>query len=268
MEMNIDYSQIFNLKAKIAIVTGGYGHLGSGMVRALLAFGATVIVAGRSIKKYETAFSKNEKEELIFKQIDITNSTSIDLFFEEIKNTFGKVDILINNAHAARGNSQENMSDEDWTFTFEGVVGSIHKTIRAVTSIMKQQQSGKIINITSMYAMVSPDFRIYKGENCEPFTNPPHYGAAKAAMIQLTKYYAVLLGGHNIQVNAISPGPFPKKKIQKENPDFINRLKQKNPLQKIGEPEDIIGAIILLSSKSSDFMTGQTIQVDGGWTIW
>jgi gluconate 5-dehydrogenase len=161
------------------------------------------------------------------------------------------------------------MSDEDWSYTMEGVVGSTHKAIRTIIPYMKEQKSGKIINITSMYGIVSPDFdSLYRGDNCEKYTNPPHYGAAKAAIIQLTKYYAVLLGKYNIHVNAVSPGPFSKVIIQEENPEFINRLKHKNPLNKIGKPEDLAGVIILLSSSASDFITGQTIQVDGGWTIW
>jgi NAD(P)-dependent dehydrogenase (short-subunit alcohol dehydrogenase family) len=116
--------------------------------------------------------------------------------------------------------------------------------------------------------LVSPDFRLYEGDGCEAYINPPHYGAAKAAIIQLTKYYASHLGPYNIQVNALAPGPFPNEKIQKENPEFVRRLKEKNPLNKIGKPEDLAGVIILLSSSASDFITGQTIQVDGGWTIW
>ena len=120
-----------------------------------------------------------------------------------------------------------------------------------------------------MYGLISPDFHaLYEGKNCEMYTNPPHYGAAKAAMIQLTKYFAVLLGEYNIHVNAISPGPFPKENIQQDNPEFIKRLKRKNPLHKIGKPDDLVGVIALLSSSASDFITGQTLQVDGGWTIW
>jgi gluconate 5-dehydrogenase len=160
------------------------------------------------------------------------------------------------------------MAADDWSCAMVGVVGSVHKTIQAIIPIMKKQGSGKIINIASMYGLVSPDFKLYAGNNCEKYTNPPHYGAAKAAVIQLTRYYAVLLGEYNIQVNAISPGPFPKTKIQHENPVFIERLKSKNPLHKIGAPEDLAGVLVLLSSHASDFMTGQTIQVDGGWSIW
>jgi gluconate 5-dehydrogenase len=261
-------SDFFDLNGKTAVVTGGYGHLGTAMVRALIAFNVKVIVAGRSVNKFNFIFSEKERKEVFFRCIDITSTASINQCFTDIINEYGRVDILVNNAHTGRGQSQDNMSDADWTYTMEGVLGSVHKTIRTVMPIMRKQGSGKIINITSMYGMVSPDFRLYKGAECEVYINPPHYGAAKAGMIQLTKYYAVLLGDYNIQVNAISPGPFPNIKIQQENPLFIERLKMKNPLHRIGRPEDLAGTIILLSSKASDFITGQTIQIDGGWTIW
>ncbi|MFN3554337.1 MAG: SDR family NAD(P)-dependent oxidoreductase [Bacteroidales bacterium] len=256
------------MTGKVAIVTGGYGHLGSAMVRTLSAFNAMVIVAGRSMEKFESAFSPEERKTIDFKVLDITSRKSIHRCVSEVYNQFGQIDIMINNAHTARGNSQDNMSDEDWAYTMEGVVGSVHKAIRDVIPVMKKQNAGKIINITSMYGLVSPDFRMYQGDNCEAYTNPPHYGAAKAAMIQLTKYYAVLLGKYNIQVNAISPGPFPKPAIQQANPAFIDRLKSKNPLGRIGSPDDLAGVVALLSSGASDFITGQTLQVDGGWTIW
>lgn len=264
-----EIGELFNLRNKNAIVTGGYGHLGRGIVNALLSCGCNVIVAGRSKDKYFSTFSAITGENLHFQETDIMSSESIVDCFAEVCRDFKTIDILINNAHSAKGNSQENMSDEDWSFTMEGVVGSTHKTIRTIIPYMKKQNAGKIINVASMYGIVSPDFEsLYSGDDCEKYTNPPHYGAAKAAMIQLTKYYAVLLGKYNIHVNAISPGPFPKEAIQKENPAFINRLKNKNPLNKIGKPEDLAGVVALLSSPASDFITGQTIQIDGGWTIW
>lgn len=264
-----EITDIFNLKGKTSIVTGGYGHLGRGMVEALLSCGSNVIVAGRSKEKFKNTFGKNSNSKLHFYEIDIMSSDSIENCFSQIYKTFNSIDVLINNAHSAKGNSQENMSDEDWNYTMEGVVGSVHKSIRAIIPYMKKQNFGKIINITSMYGIVSPDFKnLYKGDNCEKYTNPPHYGAAKAAMIQLTKYYAVLLGEHNICVNAVAPGPFPHESIQSENPEFIRRLKSKTPLNKIGKPKDLNGVVALLSSSASDFMTGQIIQVDGGWTIW
>ena len=261
----IDY---FDLKNKVAVVTGGYGHLGSAMVQALLDCNANVIVAGRSKSKYQEVFETIKSPKLHFREIDILCAKSIEDCFSQVVSNFGSIDILINNAHASRGGEQLNLSDEDWNYSMEGVVGSVHKSIRAVVPYMKQQGTGKIINVTSMYGIVSPDFKIYTGDDCEKYTNPPQYGAAKAAMIQVTKYYAVLLGEEKIYVNALSPGPFPKDNIQEENPEFVKRLKAKNPLGKIGKPRDIVGAIVLLSSPASDFITGQTIQVDGGWTIW
>lgn len=259
---------IFTLKNKAAIVTGGYGHLGVGITKALLSFGAKVYVAGPNEAKFLEKFGEEKDENIRFVKIDIMHSKSIASCFEKVFKNEGKIDILINNAHSARGTSQENMTDDDFLYTLDGVLGSVHKCIKAVLPYMKKQNSGKVINITSMYGIISPDFRVYKGEDCEKYTNPPHYGAAKAGVKQLTKYYAVLFGQYNIQVNAIAPGPFPSLTVQKENPEFIERLKAKNPMNKIGKPEDLYGSIVLLSSSASNFMTGQTLQIDGGWTIW
>src|SRR5690606_2795411 len=161
------------------------------------------------------------------------------------------------------------MTDDDWEYSMDGVLGSIHKSIKAVVPIMRLQGGGKIVNIASMYGQVSPNFdKLYRGDGCEKYTNPPHYGAAKAGVIQLTKYYACLLGKENIYVNAISPGPFSKVSIQEETPIFVERLKSSNPLNKLGVPEDLIGVVVLLSSNASNFITGQNFAVDGGWTIW
>jgi NAD(P)-dependent dehydrogenase (short-subunit alcohol dehydrogenase family) len=260
--------KIFDLTGKTAVVTGGYGHLGKAMVKALANCNADVVVAGKSVDKFRSAFGDEKQSKILFREIDIMNTESISSCYADINKEFGHIDVLVNNASTIKGNSAENMSDSDWNYAMEGVVGYVHKSINAVMPFMKQQKAGKILNITSMYGLVSPDFRMYKGENCEEYINPPHYGAAKAAMIQLTKYYAVYLGPFGIQVNAIAPGPFPNESIQKENQEFVRRLKEKNPLNKIGKPEDLAGVIALLCSSASDFITGQTIQVDGGWTIW
>lgn len=260
-------NDIFNLKSKVAIVTGGYGHLGTGIVNALLSYGATVYVAGRFFDKFIKKFDR-ETETVKFIEIDILDTESIKNCFEKIFEKEGKIDILINNAHEARGNSQENMSDDDFLYTLDGVLGSVHRCIKTILPFMKENSEGKIINIVSMYGIVSPNFALYSGSDCEKYINPPHYGAAKAGVSQLTKYYAVLLAKYNIQVNAIAPGPFPQDLVQNENPEFIQRLKNMNPMLKIGIPENMAGPVLLLSSKGSSFMTGQTIQVDGGWTIW
>jgi len=263
------FDGLFDLSGKVAVVTGGYGYLGVGMVKALLSCGAKVIVAGRSREKFADAFSCCSDDRLEFTYLDICDGESVKAFFKSVRNSYGRLDVLVNNAQASRGSSQENLSDEDWSYSLDGIVGCVYKTIREVLPIMRNQGGGKIINISSMYGLVSPDFdSLYKGADCEKYLNPPQYGAAKAAMLQLTRYFAVLLGKDNIQVNAIAPGPFPNLRVQKENPEFIERLKDKNPLHQIGVPDNLSGALILLSTRASAFITGQTIQVDGGWTIW
>ena len=115
-----------------------------------------------------------------------------------------------------------------------------------------------------MYGVVIPDFEIYDG--IEKYFNPPNYGVAKAGLIHLTKYYASFLAKYNINMNAISPGPFPSEDVQKDKV-FINRLIKKVPLKRVGKPKDLRGILLLLSSSASDYITGQNICVDGGWTI-
>lgn len=258
--------EIFSLENKTAIITGGTGHLGTAMTLALSEFGANVVVAGRNRDKFNSLFSQFSN--IKFSECNILDSESIGKTIKEVNEENGRIDIYINNAHALKGKVIDGLSDEDWSYSLDGVLGPIHKSIKVLSPIMKKQHFGKIINISSMYGLISPDLEMYKGDNCEKYTNPPHYGAAKAAIIQLTKYYAVELGKYNIQVNSVSPGPFPKRTIQEENPIFIERLKKKNPLNKIGSPNDLIGVIIMLSSEASSFITGQNISIDGGWTIW
>lgn len=260
---------IFDLTGKVAIITGGYGHLGRAMVEALAAQGATVINAGRDFSKHEDSFGNSTfKKSINFKEVNIGNTDSIKLLFSETYTEFGHIDILVNNAQYTRGNGPEAISDEDWAFTVDGVLNSVFRCTREVIPYMKKQSNGKIINISSMYGVVSPDMSVYEGDNCEVYINPPHYGASKAAVIQLTKYYAVYLAKYNIQVNTITPGAFPKELVQQENPVFIKKLAAKSPAKRIGKPEDLAGVCILLSSSASDFITGQNFIVDGGWTIW
>ena len=123
---------------------------------------------------------------------------------------------------------------------------------------------GVIINIASMYGHIAPDYRIYESED---LANPPSYGAAKAGVIQLTKYLASFLSPYGIRVNAISPGPYPFPETQK-NRGFMKMLESKTILNRIGQPEDLKGITALLCSDASNYMTGQNVCVDGGWGVW
>ena len=259
-------NSLLDIKGKVIVITGGYGHLGTGIALGLLKEGATVVVAGRDKSKFEEKFSSTEGS-IYFQHCDIFSSENFRSLYSKVYENFSRIDVVINNAHSSKGNALDGISDEDWAVTMDGVLGSAYKSVREVAPYLKQQRAGKIINISSMYGVVSPNFDLYEGESCSGYTNPPHYGVAKAGLIQLTRYYAVLLGPYNVQVNSISPGPFPNPEVQ-QNALFVERLRSRNPLNKIGRPEDLVGPVVLLSSAGSDFITGQNIIVDGGWTIW
>ena len=255
----------FNLQSKTILITGGYGYLGKGITESLLYHGAKVFVLGRSKEKFIEAFRANENYDktLFFESCDIANSSSILKAFSNIAEN-NKIDVLINNAVYLKGQSPEHMSDEDWSTGIEGTLSSVFKCTREILPYMKKNKSGKIINVSSMYGVVSPDFAVY--EKYSQFLNPPHYGAAKAGILQLTKYYASYLGPDNINVNAVTPGPFPSQEIQKER-GFINELKKRTTLNRIGKPEDLAGAFVFLASDASNYITGQNFIIDGGWTI-
>jgi NAD(P)-dependent dehydrogenase (short-subunit alcohol dehydrogenase family) len=254
---------LFSLMNKVAVVTGGYGHLGEAMTNGLAEAGATVFVGGRSIEKFQSKFKTAENIE--YQELDISSTDSIREAFRQINDKKGSIDILINNAVYSESNIPEKLTDEDWNFTIDGTLSSVFRCIREIAPYMKNQKKGKIVNISSMYGVVSPDFRIYADN--EKFFNPPNYGAAKAGVVQLTKYYAAYYASYNININCISPGPFPSPEVQK-NIDFIKQLENKNPQKRIGLPDDLKGAVIFLASEASNYITGQNINVDGGWTIW
>lgn len=256
--------EFFSLKNKVAIVTGGYGYLGKAFVQSLNEAGAKVIVAGRDGQKFEAAFPNTT--DIYFHPLDISSTESIKQCFSDVNCIYGSIDILVNNAMYLSGQFPEEVTDKDLAYSFDGIMGSVYKCMREVIPYMRKQKSGSIVNIASMYGVVAPDFKVYDGE-CKSSFNPPQYGASKAGVIQLTKFFGEYLIGDNIRVNAISPGPFPSSSVQ-ENQEFVNRLAGKNPSQRIGKPEDLKGALLFLASDASRYVVGQNIQVDGGWTIW
>jgi gluconate 5-dehydrogenase len=252
---------IFSLENKKILVTGGYGYLGKAICEGLLAAKAQIWVLGQSQEKFDVAFAG--RRNIYFQFCNIADSNSIQKAYQQVAEKAKQIDVLINNAFYSKGQNPETMTDEEWNYGIDGSLNSVYRCIREVLPFMKQK-GGKIINVASMYGVVSPNFEIYENND---FLNPPHYGAAKAGVVQMTRYFACYLGKYNIQVNAVTPGAFPSESVQKDE-DFIEALKKKSPLQRIGNPKDLQGVFILLSSQASDFITGQNIIIDGGWTAW
>ena len=226
---------------------------------------ATVIVCGRDKNKYHNAFGKQNGPNISFAETDICSTASIKDAFRNIQQTHGSIDILVNNAFYSKANSPESMTDEEWNYGIDGTLSSVFRCKREIIPYMKKAKKGNIINISSIYGLVSPDFRIY--ESNPEFFNPPNYGAAKAGVIRLTRYYAAYLAKYNIRVNCIAPGPFCSFEAQKKK-DFVKNLSQKVPMGRIGNPDELKGTVVFLASDASSYITGQNISVDGGWTIW
>ena len=257
------YQTMFDLTGQTVLLTGGYGHLGRAIAAGLLAHGARVVVLGRSAEKFVSAFGK-KTDNLYFIFCDVAETTSVQAAFQESFDLYGPPHVLINNAYYSRGQQPDALPDADFALGLDGSVGTAYRCLREVLPYLRPAGGGKIINVASMYGIVAPDFAAYA--DAPQFLNPPHYGAGKAAMIQLTKYFASYLGPENIQVNCVSPGAFPSDKVR-ENAGFEGELRRRIPLGRVGEPQDLAGAFVFLSSKAADFMTGHNLVVDGGWTI-
>jgi len=253
---------MFSLTNKIALITGGYGHLGKTLTTSLRDAGASVIVCGRDENKFNRTFK--ERANIEFISMDVSSLDSIQRACRRIVDKHEKIDILVNNAFYCKGQTPDTISEDEWQLGIDGVLNSVFRCTKAVVPYMKKQRSGNIINISSMYGVCSPDFKIYK-EHTE-FFNPPNYGVSKAAIIQMTKYYAAYYANKGIRFNCISPGAFPSGPAQKEK-SFMRRLENKIPLGRIGKPEDLKGVVIFLASDASSYIVGQNIIVDGGWTL-
>lgn len=253
-----------DVKNKTILITGGYGYLGKSIVLGLLYNEAKVFVLGRSLAKFEETFENElHNTNLKFVECSVEKTESIQDAFQKV-HSVSSIDVLINNAFYSKGQSPETMTDEEWAYGIDGTLNSTFRCIREIIPYFKEKNAGKIINVSSMYGVVAPQFDAYADH--PEFLNPPHYGASKAGVVQLTKYYASYLGKHNIQVNAVTPGPFPSTKVQ-ESKGFIKKLEEKTCLNRIGSPDDLAGAFIFLSSNASNFITGHNLVVDGGWTI-
>ncbi len=262
--LNADfYRTMFNLSGRVVLLTGGYGHLGRAIAGGLLAQGARVIVLGRNEAAFEQAFA-TKPELLHFIACDVADTASVQAAFQQSAAAYGLPAVLINNAYYSRGQKPDALPDSDFALGLDGSVGSAYRCLREVLPYFRERGGGKVINVASMYGVVAPDFAAYA--EAPQFLNPPHYGAGKAALVQLTKYFASYLGPENIQVNCVSPGAFPSDKVR-ENAGFEAELTRRIPLGRVGEPHDLAGAFVLLSAPASDFITGHNLVVDGGWTI-
>ena len=259
---------MFSLNDKVAFISGASGHLGSEMSLSMASAGAHVILNGRNIEKLNNLQDeiKSKGYSCEIANFDITKENDIKDFFSSIK----KLNIIVNNAYEGKSGSIKTTNSKKYKDAFDISIVAAANILRYAYPIMEScasssNQSSSVINISSMYGIVSPDLRIYSSELN---ANPPFYGAAKAALIQFTKYSACEFGAKNIRVNSISPGPFPNIENIENDDKFLNDLKNKVPLGRIGNSNEINGPLIFLASNASSYVTGSNIVVDGGWIAW
>ena len=263
--------RLFRLDGKVCLVTGGAGHLGAAMSTALAEAGGHVLILGRTKRTLAALAQQLTDRGLSAEAItsDVTMAEDIKSLIADVKKRHGKLDVLVNNAYSGRPGVMADSKASDYLNAIEITVGAAAELVNAAHDLLRSavQTSGdaSIINISSMYGMVSPDPRVYGRSG---MNNPPHYGAAKAALLQYTRYAAVHLAPEGIRVNAISPGAFPPEAAQQRDPAFTAALTQKVPMGRLGRPEDMAGAIVFLASSAARFVTGANLPIDGGWTAW
>jgi NAD(P)-dependent dehydrogenase (short-subunit alcohol dehydrogenase family) len=267
--------EAFRLDNQIAVVTGACGKLGPVWIEALLDAGARVAaleLPGASASDAFNVLARTRGDGLQRFDCDITARQSIDSAVDAVLAAMGEPAVLVNNAGvdqppdtAATRSSIEQLPIEQFRRMVEvNLLGTFQMT-QAVGSRMAARRRGSIINIGSLYASVSPDQRFYDHMAGQlPFLKSPAYGASKAAVVNMSKYFATLWGAHGVRVNTLSPGGV----LGAQDDQFKSKYAARVPLGRMAQPEDLKGPLVFLASAASSYVTGHELRVDGGFTAW
>jgi len=273
-------ADIFNIAGRGVLITGASGFFGRYMARTFLEVGANVILLSRSdrllqqIADYKRRFGEDR---CCGEQVDFYETEALDAALRRLTAEH-RIDVVVNNAYDISPATGMNTPDgrlgrtpqEMWRRAMDSVIYWAVQTTQICGEAMRQRRSGSIINIASMYGVVSPSLALYEGFD---FFNPPTYGVAKAGLIALTRYTASAWGADGVRCNAISPGPMPNTEsasanaVSPEQQEFLDHLAARTVLRRYGHPTELRGALIFLASDASSFVTGHNLVVDGGWTI-
>jgi NAD(P)-dependent dehydrogenase (short-subunit alcohol dehydrogenase family) len=250
--------ELFQLRDKVAIVTGTSRGLGKSMAMALAEVGANIVLVGRNKEKLEEA--THEVADFGVKTLpvvaDVTRAEEVEALVSRAIEKFGKVDVLVNNVGTYIGKPIVESTLEDWHNLINTNLTSTYLCSREVGKYMVERQRGKVINMAAALGAL--------GAN-----NATAYCASKGGVIQLTRALAVEWAKYNINVNAIAPGTMETEitRSMLEDPTVRKAVTGKIPLKRIGQPSDLAGAVIFLATQASDYVTGQTLFVDGGFSI-
>ena len=259
---------LFSLKNKVAIVTGGNTGLGYDIACALAEYGATVAITSRTISKAQIVaqeISSHYKTEVIGVELDQTDYSSCQHMADTVFNQFGRIDILFNNAGGGSGKGECNFLKRDpqlmKNMIESNLVGPLF-CCQTVGRYMVDKQAGSIINMSSIAALVGRNRKIYQDTN--KMEQPIEYAAAKGGVLGLTKDLAAYIAPFKVRVNVISPGGFDKGELSNE---FVQAYASLTPLGHMGVMhKEIMGAALFLASEASSYVTGQNLVVDGGFS--
>jgi len=265
----------FNLKGQRAIVTGAFGKLGAVWCQALLEAKAHVVAMdrpGATVSPTIEALQKTYGEALLLVEADITDRAALDQVRTQLRKDGRSPSILINNAGLDQPPGKQSKA-----YTLTDIPSEVFESVFSVNTFgafqcmqvfgedMIKARHGSIINIGSLYASVSPNRSLYDHiQQDPPFLKPPAYGASKAALINLTRYFAAHWGPYNIRVNALSPGGV----LGDQDEQFKQKFCEKVPLNRMANFDDLVGPLLFLSSPASAYVTGTELLVDGGFTVW
>ena len=250
--------QLFDLSGRVAVITGGSIGLGRQMAEGLAEMGASLVLCARKKERCEQAAEELQRHGVrtLALGCDVKNADQVRAVVDAAISSFGRIDILINNAGTSWGAPVEEMRLEHWNKVIETNLTGTFLFSQAVGKVMVPQRRGKVINIASVAGLrgASPEFQAIG------------YHASKGGVIAFTKDLACKWGVHNIQVNAIAPGWFPTNMsqvvIERNKEAFLSKI----PLRRFGSDHDLKGAAVYLASDASDFVTGHVLVVDGGQT--
>ena len=251
--------KLFNLTDKVALITGGNGGIGFAMAKAIGEAGATVVIAGRNEDKNKKSIEELNLLNVKCKSliVDVLIENSCNQLIEDVVQTCGKLNILINNAGTNIRKRPEEYELKEWTSIIDTNLISTFTCSKAAFKNFKNINSGKIINIGSMHSLFGA-----------PLGSA--YSASKGGVVQLTKSLANTWAKDNIQVNAVLPGYIDTtltRQARVDIPELQKRVEERTPAGRWGDPDDLGGIAVFLSSDASNYVTGTAIPVDGGYSI-
>jgi len=254
-----------SLEGKKVWVLGGAGYLGSAITIALDSLcGQTLCVDLES--RASDLINQAKLTRTFPLSFDLSQVKELEAFVDKTFREFGLPDGIVNlTFNSSSGKALEELSVLDFQKPFDDSVSAYFILARALAERMKSRGSGSFVHFASMYGVVAPDPSVYPPPM---IPNPIDYGASKAAILQMTRYFAAHYGRYGLRFNCIVPGPFPNPTVCSSHPEFVQQLSEKTPLKRVGINSEIIGPTLFLLTDSASFVTGHSLMVDGGWTAW